>query len=219
MVTGGTRQRWARKDISRGPSGRRSITRLSKLNNKTGVGSVKDATVNGSGRSGGALTEAQAASNGLKCKPQPAITNFLFIGAQDIGSTEPSLLQESSNIWSMVNRGSINRMLELEQSRAKSVLTPSQVVETQNMTESQTVELMGLTELAGSAGSAPNIDRIQSEYKRDQKGNLADILTEPNGTRVRRNGNLAIEEILITQKQDAEPGEAEEDGRNADWSK
>ncbi|KAJ1114065.1 hypothetical protein NDU88_002304 [Pleurodeles waltl] len=218
MVTGGARQRRPGKDISSsGPAGWRSLTRLSKLNNKSGVGSVKDATENGSGRSSGALIAAQAVSSGLKCKTQPAITDILIKGAQYIGCTELPLSQKSSNICSMEHGYSINRALELEQPRAKSVFIPSQMVETQNVMENQTVELMRLMNLAGSAESAINIDRIQSEYKRDQDGKFADILTEPNGTRASR--NLVIEEILISQKQEAEPGQAEGDRRKSDWSK
>ncbi|KAJ1110880.1 hypothetical protein NDU88_008226 [Pleurodeles waltl] len=220
MVTGETRQRRAVTDISScGPGGRQSLRRPSKLNNKTGAGSVKDVTKNGSGRSGGALTTDQTVSSGLKCKLQPVITDFLIKGAQDIGSTELPLPQEISNTYGMVNGVSINGILEPEQSGAKPVLTPSQMVEMQNMTENQTIELTGLKDGAGSAGFITDIDRIQSEYKRDQEGNLADILTEPNGTRASRNWNLVAEELLIMEKQNAESGQAEGDVRNADWSK
>ncbi|KAJ1143575.1 hypothetical protein NDU88_009882 [Pleurodeles waltl] len=191
MVTGGTQQRQARADISSSsPGDMWSLTRPSKLNNKTGVGSVKDVTENGCGRSGRALTTDQAVSSGLKCKPQPVITDILFKGAQDIGSTELPLRQESSNTYGKVNGGSNNRILDLEQSGTKPVITPSHMVETQNMTENQTTEFTGLMDLAGSAGSTTDIDRIQLEHKRDKEGNTADILTEPNGTRAIRNWNL-----------------------------
>ncbi|KAJ1194269.1 hypothetical protein NDU88_003558 [Pleurodeles waltl] len=93
------------------------------------------------------------------------------------------------------------------------------MMEMQNRVENQTIELMGVTERAGSAGHITNIDRLHSEYKRDQEGNPADILIEPKGIRASRNWNPVIEELFITEKQDAESGQAEGVGRDVDWSK
>ncbi|KAJ1180603.1 hypothetical protein NDU88_005824 [Pleurodeles waltl] len=209
MVTGGTQQRWVGMDTDRcGPGGRRSLTRPSKLINKTEAGSVKDVIENGSGRSGGALTTGQAVSSELKGNPQPIITDFPIKGAKATVSIEPLLPQESSDTYRIVYGGSNNGILEPEQSGAKPVLIPAQMVETQNMTENQTIELMGVTEGTGFAGFITNIDRIHSEYKRDQQGNPADILTEPNGTKASRNWSPIMDELLIREKQDAESGQA-----------
>ncbi|KAJ1150085.1 hypothetical protein NDU88_002883 [Pleurodeles waltl] len=85
-VASGARQKRAAKDISSsGPADRRSVTGLSKLNSKTGGESSKDITGSGSA----AQTMAQTASSRLKCKPQPAITNFFTRGWQDNGSAGP----------------------------------------------------------------------------------------------------------------------------------
>ncbi|KAJ1159959.1 hypothetical protein NDU88_000463 [Pleurodeles waltl] len=200
-----------------GLGGRRSLTKLSKLNNKTNAGCVKDVNENGRSWSGG-----EAASSELKGNPQPVITDFLMKGAEGTGTAEPQLLpsppQESSNIYRIVSGGSNNGTLGSDQSGANPVITPVQMEEMQNMVENQPIELLEVMEGADSAGVINDIGETHPEYKKDQEGNFADILTEPNRTRASRNLNPVIQELLITEEQDAEPRQSEGVGKVVGWS-
>ncbi|KAJ1199674.1 hypothetical protein NDU88_003507 [Pleurodeles waltl] len=104
-VVSGAQQKRAAKDIgSSGPAGRRSLKGPSKLSSKTDGGNFKDIIGCGSG----AQTVAQTASSRLKCKPQPAITNFLTRVEQDNEIAGPLSQQESRKTDVVENLDSTN---------------------------------------------------------------------------------------------------------------
>ncbi|KAJ1133176.1 hypothetical protein NDU88_011473, partial [Pleurodeles waltl] len=221
----GVRQRRAGKNLSSsGLAGRQSLIGLSKLSIKADGSSSKVVIGRGSGIGvqTGAQIGAQAACSRLKCKPQPAITDFLTRGPE---ITEAqglcSCMKAAIYVENTENTDSTNLVLEPVQAGAKLANGPLQMVKAQNETENPTAEYMGPIALAGVAGLATSTERTQLGHKRDEEGfqEYADILREPNGTRDRRNGNLALKEALIMQEQDDETGQTERNGRNTDWSK
>ncbi|KAJ1079615.1 hypothetical protein NDU88_000153 [Pleurodeles waltl] len=222
----GVRQRRAGKDLSSsGPAGRRSLIGPSKLSIKADGSSSKDVIGRGSGIGvqTGAQIGAQAACSRLKCKPQPAITDFLTRGPE-ITEAEGhcSCMKAAILVENTENTDSTNLVLEPAQAGAKLAIGPLQMVKAQNETENPTAEYMGPIALAaGVAGVAPSTERTQLGHKREEGvfQEYADILREPIGARARSNGNLAIKEALIMQEQDDETGQTERNGRNTDWSK